>query len=87
MRGTGIVSDVEIYATKQSNEHQYMELKRCGSIETEITATSICGIRPLLAILNLLEVLIYVRSNKTYIVVHGLKRVYSHTHKNKVMIF
>jgi hypothetical protein len=26
MRGTGIDSDVEIYATKQSNEHQYMEL-------------------------------------------------------------
>jgi hypothetical protein len=24
MRGTGIDSDVEIYATKQSNEHQYM---------------------------------------------------------------
>jgi hypothetical protein len=30
MRGTGIDSDVEIYATKQSNEHQYMELKRGG---------------------------------------------------------
>jgi hypothetical protein len=28
MRGTGIDSDVEIYATKQSNEHQYTELKR-----------------------------------------------------------
>jgi hypothetical protein len=27
MRGTGIDSDVEIYATKQSNEYQYMELK------------------------------------------------------------
>jgi hypothetical protein len=27
MRGTGIDSDVEIYATKQTNEHQYMELK------------------------------------------------------------
>jgi hypothetical protein len=24
MRGTGIDSDVEIYATKQSNEHQYV---------------------------------------------------------------
>jgi hypothetical protein len=33
MRGTGIDSDVEIYATKQSNEHQYMELKG-GAIET-----------------------------------------------------
>jgi hypothetical protein len=30
MRGTGIDSDVEIYATKQSNEHQYMELKGEG---------------------------------------------------------
>jgi hypothetical protein len=30
MRGTGIDSDVEIYSTKQSNEHQYMELKRGG---------------------------------------------------------
>jgi hypothetical protein len=30
MRGTGIDSDVEIYATKQSNEHQYMELKGDG---------------------------------------------------------
>jgi hypothetical protein len=30
MRGTGIDSDVEIYATKQSNEYQYMELKRVG---------------------------------------------------------
>jgi hypothetical protein len=30
MRGTGIDSDVEIYATKQSNEHQYMELKGGG---------------------------------------------------------
>jgi hypothetical protein len=27
MLGTGIDSDVETYATKQSNEHQYMELK------------------------------------------------------------
>jgi hypothetical protein len=30
MRGTGLDSDVEIYATKQSNEHQYMELKGGG---------------------------------------------------------
>jgi hypothetical protein len=30
MRGTGIDSDVEIYATKQSNEHQYLEFKRGG---------------------------------------------------------
>jgi hypothetical protein len=32
MRGTAIDSDVEIYATKQSNEHQYMELKGGGAI-------------------------------------------------------
>jgi hypothetical protein len=30
MRGTGIDSVEEIYATKQSNERQYMELKRGG---------------------------------------------------------
>jgi hypothetical protein len=30
MRGTGIDSDVEIYAKKQSNEHQYMDLKGGG---------------------------------------------------------
>jgi hypothetical protein len=30
MRRTEIDSDVEIYATKQSNEHQYMELKSGG---------------------------------------------------------
>jgi hypothetical protein len=46
MRGTGIDSDVEIYATKQSNEHQNMELKGGGAIETEPTASSICGVRP-----------------------------------------
>jgi hypothetical protein len=47
MRGTRIDSDVEIYATKQSNEHQYMELKRGGgAMETEPTASSICGVRP-----------------------------------------
>jgi hypothetical protein len=45
MRGTGIDSEVEIYAMKQSNEHQYMELKG-GPIETEPTASSICGVRP-----------------------------------------
>jgi hypothetical protein len=39
MRGTGIDSDVEIYATKQSNEHQYMELQGGGAIETVPTAT------------------------------------------------
>jgi uncharacterized protein YcgI (DUF1989 family) len=33
MRGTGIDSDVEIYATKQSNEHQYMELKAGGTMD------------------------------------------------------
>jgi hypothetical protein len=32
MRGTAIDSDVEIYATKQSNEYQYMELKRGGGL-------------------------------------------------------
>jgi hypothetical protein len=41
MRGTGIDLDVEIYATKQSNEHQYMELKGGEAIETEPTASSI----------------------------------------------
>jgi hypothetical protein len=30
MRGTGIDSEVEIYATKQSNEHQYTDLKGGG---------------------------------------------------------
>jgi hypothetical protein len=45
MRGTAIDSDVEIYTTKQSNEHRYMELKG-GPIETEPTAISICGVRP-----------------------------------------
>jgi hypothetical protein len=48
MRGTGIDSEVEIYAMKQSNEHRYMELKKegGGAIETEPTASSICGVRP-----------------------------------------
>jgi hypothetical protein len=32
MRGTGIDSVVEIYAMKQSNEHQYMELMRGGGL-------------------------------------------------------
>jgi hypothetical protein len=36
MRGTGIDSDVEIYATKQSNEHQYMELKGGGGLYKHI---------------------------------------------------
>jgi hypothetical protein len=30
MCGTGIDSEVEIYAMKQSNEHRYMELKKEG---------------------------------------------------------
>jgi hypothetical protein len=30
MRGTGIDSDIEIYATKQSNEHQHIELNGGG---------------------------------------------------------
>jgi hypothetical protein len=30
MRGTGIDSEVEIYAMKQSNEHRYIELKERG---------------------------------------------------------
>jgi hypothetical protein len=46
MRGTGIDSEVEIYATKQSNEHRNMELKKGGAIETEPTASSICGVSP-----------------------------------------
>jgi hypothetical protein len=50
MRGSGIDSDVEIYATKQSNENQYMELKKKrwggGALETEPTASSNCGVRP-----------------------------------------
>jgi hypothetical protein len=46
MRGTGIDSDVEICATKQSNEHPYMKLKGGGAIETEPTASPICGVRP-----------------------------------------
>jgi hypothetical protein len=33
MRGTGIDSEVEIYATKQSNEHRYMELEKGGTIK------------------------------------------------------
>jgi hypothetical protein len=44
MRGTGIHSDVEIYATKQCNEDQYMELKRRGGLETEPSATSFCEV-------------------------------------------
>jgi hypothetical protein len=36
MRGTGIDSEVEIYAMKQSNEHRYMELKKGGAIETAV---------------------------------------------------
>jgi hypothetical protein len=56
MRGTGIDSEIEIYAMKQSNEYWYMELKQGGAIETETTASSICGVRPWLAILNLIEV-------------------------------
>jgi hypothetical protein len=54
MRGTGIDSDVEMYATKQSNENQYMELKGGGAIETEPTTSSICGVRPWLPKLNLI---------------------------------
>jgi hypothetical protein len=46
MRGTGLDSDVEIYATKQSNEHPYMELKGGGAIDAEPTASSICRVRP-----------------------------------------
>jgi hypothetical protein len=65
MRGTGIDSEVEIFSMKQSNEHRYMELKkRGGAIETEPTTSSICGVRPWLAILNLIEVWISVRSNR-----------------------
>jgi hypothetical protein len=46
MRGTGIDSEAEIYAMKQSNEHRYMELKKKGgAIETEPTASLIFGVR------------------------------------------
>jgi hypothetical protein len=34
MRGTGIDSDVEIYATKQSSEHQYMDTEADPVSET-----------------------------------------------------
>jgi hypothetical protein len=32
MCGTGMDSEVEIYAMKQSNEHWYMELKKGGRL-------------------------------------------------------
>jgi hypothetical protein len=41
MRGTGIDLDVEIYATKQSNEYKYMELKNIHTYIFQILCTEL----------------------------------------------